>query len=125
MKYESYKSPSRVLFRNILAKGEAATLTEYRQARKGSPKSDLVNESQMNQLGYDLLRAQRIQDAINVFKQNTEDYPQSSNVYDSLAEAYARDGQKELAIKNYQRALELDPKNDNALQELKKLQVKQ
>ncbi len=125
LKYESYKSPSRVLFRNILAKGAAAALTEYRQARKGSPESDLVNESQMNQLGYDLLRAQRIQDAINVFKQNTEDYPQSSNVYDSLAEAYARDGQKELAIKNYQRALELDPKNDNALQELKKLQGKQ
>lgn len=125
LKYGSYKSPSKTLLKSILAKGATPALTEYRQTRKGRPESDLVNEDQMNRLGYDLMGVQRVKDAIEVFKQNVEDYPQSSNVYDSLAEAYARDGQKELAVKNYQRSLELDPKNDNAVEALKKLQEKQ
>jgi len=42
-------------------------------------------------------------DAIQVFKLNVEDHPQSSNVYDSLGEAYLVDGDKALAIANYQR----------------------
>jgi tetratricopeptide (TPR) repeat protein len=125
LKYGSYKSPSKVLLKTILAKGAVPALTEYRQTRKGRLASEIVDESQMNRLGYDLMGAQRIKDAIEVFKQNVEDYPQSANVYDSLAEAYARDGQKELAIKNYVRSLELNPKNDNAADALKKLQEKQ
>ncbi|MBS1790378.1 MAG: serine hydrolase [Acidobacteria bacterium] len=125
LKYGSYKSPARALLKTILAKGAAAALGEYRQTRKGRPESEVLNEAQMNRLGYDLLGAQRAKDAIEIFKQNVEDYPQSSNVYDSLGEAYANDGQTELAIKNYQRSLELDPKNENAVGALKKLQGKQ
>lgn len=124
LKYGSYKSPSKSLLKTILAKGATAALTEYRQTRKGRPESEVLNESQMNRLGYDLMGGQLIKDAIEVFKLNVEDYPKSSNVYDSLAEAYERDGQKDLAIKNYQRSLELDPKNDNAAEALKKLQEK-
>ena len=47
-------------------------------------------------------------------KTNVKLYPESSNVYDSLGEAYMKDGNKELAIKNYEKSLELDQKNDNA-----------
>ena len=43
------------------------------------------------------------------------------NVYDSLGEAYMKTGQKELAIKNYEKSLELNPKNDNGKEMLKKL----
>jgi len=53
---------------------------------------------------------------VNVFL-----YPNSANVYDSVAEAYAVNGNRELAIKNYKRSLELDPKNTNAVEQLKKL----
>ncbi len=49
----------------------------------------------MSRLGYDL--TQRVKDAIEVFKLNTKDYPQSANVGDSLGEAYLDDGKKELA----------------------------
>mgnify|MGYP000234603167 CR=1 FL=1 len=125
LKYGSYKSPGRLLLKTILAKGATPALIDYRESRKGRPTSDILDESQMNRLGYDLMGAQRIKDAIEVFRQNVEDYPQSSNVYDSLAEAYAQDGQKELAIKNYQRVLELDPKKESAIDALKKLQEKQ
>jgi Flp pilus assembly protein TadD len=61
------------------------------------------------------------QDAIAVFQRNALEYPQSSNVYDSLGEAYMKAGQKELAIRNYEKSLQLNPKNQNAIEMLKKL----
>jgi cytochrome c-type biogenesis protein CcmH/NrfG len=42
-------------------------------------------------------------------------------VYDSLGEAYMTNGDKERAIKNYQKAVELNPQNTNAIEMLKKL----
>ena len=57
-----------------------------------------------------------------VFKLNVTDYPQSANAYDSLAEAYMTGGDKELAIRNYRRSVELNPGNTNAVEMLKKLE---
>jgi CubicO group peptidase (beta-lactamase class C family) len=121
LKYESYKSPGRVLVKNILANGAEAALGEYRQWRKSRAPGEVVNENQMNRIGYDLLSAKRIKDAIEVFKQNVTDYPQSANTYDSLGEAYMVNGDRELAIKNYERSVELDPNNTNGIEMLKKL----
>ena len=45
----------------------------------------------------------------------------SSNVYDSLGEAYAAAGKKELAIENYEKSVKMDPKNQNGIERLKKL----
>ncbi len=61
------------------------------------------------------------QDANTVFKRNVQEYPESSNVYDSLGESYMKAGQKELAIANYEKSLQLDPKNQNALEMPKKI----
>lgn len=60
-------------------------------------------------------------EALEIFKLNVYLFPNSANVYDSVAEAYAASSQRDLAIKNYKRSLELDPKNMNAIQQLKKL----
>lgn len=81
----------------------------------------MINENQMNRLGYNLTGLKRVKDAIEVFKLNVEDHPQSPNTYDSLGEAYMIDGKKELAIKNYERSIELDPKNANGIASLKTL----
>ena len=59
--------------------------------------------------------------AIEVFKLNVESYPQSANVYDSLGAAYMMNGDQELAIKNYEKSLSLNPANDGAAAALKKL----
>jgi tetratricopeptide (TPR) repeat protein len=48
-------------------------------------------------------------------------YPRSFNVYDSLGEAYLMNGDKDLAIENYRKSLELNPDNSNAAKMLKKL----
>jgi CubicO group peptidase (beta-lactamase class C family) len=120
MGYEAYNSPAKVLFRDILARGGAA-ITQYRESRRKRPGAGVLSEAQVNALGYWLLQKKRVKEAIEVFKMNVEDYPNSSNAYDSLGEAYMSDGDKELSIKNYQRSLELNPDNTNALEMLRKL----
>jgi tetratricopeptide (TPR) repeat protein len=62
--------------------------------------------------------------AIEIFKLNVEAFPQSANTYDSLGEAYLNAGNNELAIKNYEKAFELDPTNTNAAQVVKRLKGK-
>ncbi|HET9528799.1 MAG TPA: serine hydrolase [Blastocatellia bacterium] len=120
--YETYNSPRRRLLKEILAKGAETALKEYREWRKGRASEELIGEGPMNGLGYQLLYPlKRVKDAIEVFKLNVEDYPDSFNVYDSLGEAYAVNGDRELAIKNYERSIELNPKNTGGIEALKKL----
>jgi CubicO group peptidase (beta-lactamase class C family) len=97
-------------------------LAAYRKIKKETPNINVVAEQRFNGLGYDLLRQKKIAEAIAIFKVNVEMYPQSANVYDSLAEAYMVNGNKDLAIANYKKSLELDPKNSNAVAMLKKLE---
>jgi len=51
-----------------------------------------------------------------------QEYPKFWNGYDSLAEAFAIAGQKEQAIENYQKSVELNPQNQGGIDALKKLQ---
>ncbi|HEX6649416.1 MAG TPA: serine hydrolase, partial [Pyrinomonadaceae bacterium] len=82
-------------------------------------------ETDLNDWAYRMLNGRgQPKNALEIFKLNVFLYPNSANVYDSVAEAYAVNGERELAIKNYKRSLELDPKNSNAVQQLKKLQPK-
>ncbi len=104
------------------AKGASAALRRYTEMRKVGAKESGTEEGMLNQMGYMLLGDGQAQDAILVFERNAQEYPQSSNVYDSLGEAYMKAGQKDLAIVNYKKSLQLDPGNQNAVALLKKLQ---
>ena len=66
-----------------------------------------VPEATLNQIGYQLLNAKRFDEAISAFKKNTENYPNSANVYDSLAEAYEKNGQLKQAKENYGKAYKM------------------
>ncbi len=68
------------------------------------------------------MRTGKTKEAVEVFKLNVEVYPKASNPYDSLGEAYMNLNERELAITNYKKSLELDPKNTNAVEMLKKLE---
>jgi predicted Zn-dependent protease len=120
MGYERYNSPAKLLFRDILARGGAA-ISDYREARRKRPGADALSEAQVNSLGYLLLGKKRIGEAIEVFKMNVEEHPDSSNAYDSLGEAYMVNGDKEPAVRNYQRSLELNRDNANAVEMLRRL----
>lgn len=70
-----------------------------------------VPEALLNQIGYQLLFADQHDQAIAVFKTNVERYPDSANVYDSLAEAYERNGKIDLATPLYEKAQALGQQN--------------
>ncbi|MEP1938284.1 MAG: tetratricopeptide repeat protein, partial [Balneola sp.] len=80
-----------------------------------------LKEEEVNRVGYALVNMDRIKDAIEVFKLNAEQFPQSWNVFDSLAEMYLKDGNKKLAIENYEKSIKLNPKNSNGISILKEL----
>ena len=72
-----------------------------------------VPENLINLMGYQSLFANRSDEAIAIFKTNVERYPDSANVYDSLAEAYERAGKLELAAPLYEKAQTLGQKNQD------------
>ncbi len=81
-------------------------------------------ESDINRLGYEFLNAKKLDQALLVLKLNVEAYPGSFNTWDSLGEIYMDRGEKELAIQNYAKSLELNPKNYGARDQLDKLTAK-
>ena len=66
-----------------------------------------------------------VEEAIRIFQLNVEAYPDSWNVHDSLGEAYMEAGQTGLAIQSYEKALEINPDNDNAISMLEKLRLEE
>lgn len=70
-------------------------------------------ENLINQMGYQLIFANKPDEAIAVFKANVERYPASANVYDSLAEAYERGGRIDLAEPLYDKARILGEQNND------------
>lgn len=75
----------------------------------------------INSWGYELLQQAMPKEAVAILSFGTELFPKDANLFDSLAEAQAGAGQREDAIRNYRRSLELDPKNENAVVRLKVL----
>lgn len=80
-------------------------------------------EGMINGLGYRLLNSGKVDEAIEVFAQNVNDYPKSFNVYDSLGEGYKVKGEKGKAIKYYKKSMELNPGNTNGITMLAELGV--
>jgi tetratricopeptide (TPR) repeat protein len=80
-------------------KGDAKTA---QQLRDRSMK--IATEADINTYGYQLLAQGKADEALEMFRKNVKDHPQSWNAYDSLAEAYDRKGDKKLAIENYRKA---------------------
>jgi tetratricopeptide (TPR) repeat protein len=85
--------------------------------------SDLLNEWMINDLGYRYLSKNILPLALALFQFNVNQYPTSYNVYDSLGEAYLKMENKELAIVNYKKSLDINPRNENAKHMLEKLRL--
>ncbi len=83
---------------------------------------ELMNQSAINRLGYDYLDQEKNQLAIAIFKTNVISYPESADVYDSLGEAYLENGEKQLAVLNYKKVLEIDPNYPSAIRALKEIE---
>ncbi len=86
--------------------------------------SKIGKSSELNTLGYVLLRRGRIKEALVAFHFNTFIFKYNPNVYDSYGEALAMNDETEKAIKQYEKTLEIKPDDKNALEQLAKLKEK-
>jgi hypothetical protein len=103
------------------AGGFEAAVAAYHEFKDDAANAYVDTEDVMNEAGYALLDMRLPAEAIVIFELNVEAYPGSSNAYDSLAEAYMEHGDTELAIENYEKSVELNPANTNAVTKLKEL----
>jgi len=117
--YDTYDSPNMRFAQDLTAHGVEQALRDF----AADIASGTVSESAVNSEGYQLLGGKHYADAITLFQRNVDAHPASSNTYDSLGEAYMDDGQTELAIKNYEKVLELNPNSSNAKAMLDKLRA--
>ena len=105
------------------ANGSNAAVEQYHALHEryyGRGAYDFGEES-LNSVGYTMLNGEDFDGAIAVFRANTEKYPESANVWDSLGEAYMKAGRDVEAIEAYQESLALDPENENATEMVEQL----
>jgi hypothetical protein len=87
---------------------------EFLDLRTDSSVDVYFDEDEFSSLGYSLVSAGRIEEALGVFKMNTMLFPESGGVFESLGEGYMLKGDIKRAIENYEKSLALDPSNENA-----------
>ena len=116
------KRSAAVLLYNVMkTKGIAATRAEVENIKAGKLNRFNVDEGELNDYGYALLREKKFEEAIALFTITVENFPSSANAFDSLGEAYLKAGNKTEALKNYKKVLELNPKSQNAKDIIQKL----
>ncbi len=124
LKVEPYDSPARTirerLVRAGVANGERGVYRTLKELERTYP-PQAFTEPLLNTVGYELLAKKQPEAAALVLERNVKLYPKSWNVYDSLAEAYAADGDVRSAIRFYQKSLAINPDNANAKAALRKL----
>jgi tetratricopeptide (TPR) repeat protein len=115
------QSAATLLMETLTESGTEAFEKKLQKIRTEKDTQVYFDEAELNQLGYRLISQNKLDEAITVFKTNVELYPESFNVYDSLGEAFMTKGENDLAIEYYEKSLEVDPSNINAVEKLKTL----
>ena len=76
-----------------------------------SPVQYSASDNHLNEIGFQLLKSKKVEEAYNLFKHNETQHPNSWSVYHGLGETYSMMGKKDQAIKNYKKSLQLNPDN--------------
>jgi tetratricopeptide (TPR) repeat protein len=103
--------------------GAAAAVARYHELKqKFDERGGLdFSENALNDYGYERLEAKDYDGAIAILRLSVDEHPSSGNGWDSLGEAYAAAGKRELSRIAYSKSLELDPGNENAVKKLREL----
>ncbi len=122
---EKAEMPKKSLAMEVLPvfeeEGVDAGLQKYKELKADDTYA--LREFEMNRIGYELLQNGKTKEAIEVFKINVAEFPDSWNTYDSLGEGYMEDGQREKAIANYEKSIEMNPQNENGKKMLAKIRA--
>ena len=110
-----------IMKKDIEANNVDSAVKLYFQMKKEAIDIYRFEETDLNRLGYEYLSAHKNLIAIRLFQLTANEFPASSNAFDSLGEAYLKQGDSALAIANYKKSLELNPANQHAKDVLKSL----
>ena len=110
-------------FNDLAVQQSYENLIPLYQATKQQHPNLQLNEGMLNTLGLRVsFNPQTKEQGYNIFLLALHIYPGSSNLYDSLAEAYFLHKDYELAKEAFKKSLELNPQNQNAINRLKELE---
>lgn len=100
-------------------------LAAFKAIKEEDSLNPTVRERRLNSLGYRLLRDEKYDEAKELFKINIELYPKSSNVYDSMGDAFNAQKDTVNAILYYKKALAINPENRSSKRRLNQLTKKE
>ena len=112
LNYERHDSSAMMLARTVRTRGVEEAVRLFQESRAKDPAA--VKERDLNGLGYALLNGGRTWEAVEILKLNAEAFPDSANVYDSLAEATMKSGDDGQAILLFKKAIETAPRDSRA-----------
>jgi len=121
-KQDKYSPPKEEEFIEMIMEGNIdRAFAEFRKAREHYPGWMMFRERYLNWAGYQYLEKEQFEEATTLFRFNVEVFPESANAYDSLGEAHEKSGRNGLAVKNYKKALQLDPSLESSRKALYRL----
>jgi CubicO group peptidase (beta-lactamase class C family) len=106
------KSAARIFAKELINNGIKAAENTLSKLLKDTVNYS-VNENEFNDLGYDLMNQNKLIEALETLKVNTQLFPRSWNVYDSYGEALLKNNQKQEATEMYKKSIELNPDNQH------------
>jgi hypothetical protein len=112
-----------VLSETATKSGGPAALQQYRELRTkyyGGQSYDF-SENALVAMAPALINGNKPDDAIALLQLNAEFYPKSSATYAALGQAYVKKNDTPNAITSFEKAVELDPSNQNAKRQLDQL----
>jgi hypothetical protein len=111
----------------IQENGANEAITLFERHKKANPDLKILTSSSiLNNLGYNLLNQNKVDDAIELFLLNVRLFPNDANIQDSLGEGYKAKGDKTRAIIEYKKVFNKNPSQatkDNTIKMLKELGV--
>ena len=121
--YQFYEKENMLAFWGQLEKQGYDHATEIARDLKQKDTSFKIPETDVNDLAFILLGKNMKKEAIEIFRYNLSANPNDADAYNGLAEGYDDIGEKKLAIENFKKSVELNPKNTYAADRIKKLEV--
>jgi tetratricopeptide (TPR) repeat protein len=115
----SYTGPIKKWVHLFCIKGVDEGIITYNNEKKNN--SNPISELFLFAIGDEFLRKESFSDAAKVFDLAATDYPTSSKAFYKLGASYMYAGNKELAIENFEKSLQIDPQNKKAEEKLKNL----
>lgn len=123
---KEYKIPKKSIYQAIRKESpnnvNKAIETYYLLKKNSKEEYSFENSSELNKLGYELLRGGKNKESIEIFKLAAKEFPKDANLFDSLGEAYFNNKEYALSKQNYLKSLELNPENENGKQMLLKIE---